>query len=55
MKLRTGSRKVTRAQDLADVIGLIRARRLAAGFATRVAKDVHPEYRRLWRAVQAER
>ncbi len=51
MKLRSGTGNILRAQDLADVIGLIRRRGLTGGFARFVAKDVRPEFRRLARAV----
>jgi hypothetical protein len=54
MKLRSGLARVTRAQDLADVIGLIRACGLKAGFASRLPADLRPEYRKLVRAVREE-
>ncbi|RMF75628.1 MAG: hypothetical protein D6744_13190 [Planctomycetota bacterium] len=52
MKLRTGARLVTRAQDLADVVGLIRANRLDAGFARRITPKLRPEFRKLLRAIE---
>lgn len=54
MKLRSGLASITRAQDLADVIGLIRARKLTSRFAARLEKDLRPDFRRLVRAVRAE-
>ena len=44
-----------RAIDLADVIGLIRARRLNATFASKIAKELRPDFRRLARAVAREK
>lgn len=41
-----------RAQDLADVIGLIRARKLTPAFARYVAKDVRADYRSLLTAMR---
>lgn len=52
MKLRSGSTSVLRAQDIADVIGLIRHRRLPKTFAGQVGKDVRKEFRRLVDAVE---
>lgn len=54
MKLRSGLASTVRAQDLADVIGLIRARHLTAEFAARLQKDLRPEFRKLVKAVQAD-
>jgi hypothetical protein len=51
MKLRSGSRNVLRAQDLADVIGLIRRHSLGPDYAARLPKDLRPEFRKLARAV----
>lgn len=53
IKLRSGLRSLVRAQDLADVIGLIRARRLTAAFAARIDRDLRGDFRRLVRAVRA--
>jgi hypothetical protein len=47
MKLRSGTKDPLRAQDLADVIGLIRARGLKGDFAPQIDKEVRPEFRRL--------
>ena len=55
MKLASGLREPLRAIDLADVIGLIRARRLTADFAARLSKEVRPEFRKLARAVVRQR
>lgn len=54
MKLRSGTEKLTRAIDLADVIGLIRCRELTAEFARELDKDLRPTFRKLARAVQRE-
>ncbi len=51
MKLRSGSSNVLRAQDLADVIGLIRHHKLSAEFVPRIDKNLRVEYRRLVKAV----
>ena len=42
-----------RAQDIADVVGLIRVRGLTSEFASRLERGVRREYRRLVRAVRA--
>jgi hypothetical protein len=55
MKLRSGTRSLARAQDLADVVGLIRHRRLGTAFARHLDKDLRPEFRKLVRAVEADR
>lgn len=54
IKLRSGSENVLRAQDLGDVIALIRLYRLEGGFAGRIPSGVRREFRRLWRAVRDE-
>jgi hypothetical protein len=54
MKLRSGLRWVTRAQDLADVIALIRVRRLGLPFASRLDRPLRNDFRRLVRAVRRE-
>lgn len=51
MKLRSGLNNLLRAQDLADVIGLIRQRRLTNAFAGKLDKDVRPEFRKLVKAI----
>ena len=55
MKLRSGLAKLTRAQDLADVIGLIRRCGLTGGFSSRLSSDLRPEFRKLVRAIRDER
>jgi hypothetical protein len=55
MKLRTGLAKVTRAQDLADVIALIRVRELGSEYARQLPRDLQSEFRRLVKAVESER
>lgn len=54
MKLRSGLKHLLRAQDLADVIGLIRHRGLTSEFARHLDKDLRPEFRKLARAIQRE-
>lgn len=54
MKLRSGLAKLTRAQDLADVIGLIRACRLKVGFASRLPADLRSEFRKFVQAIRDE-
>jgi len=55
LKLSSGLRDPLRAIDLADVIGLIRARRLTTAFATKLVKNVRPEFRKLATAVAERR
>lgn len=52
MKLRSGAESVLRAQDIADVVGLIRARRLDGEFSARLPPAVRRDFRTLLRAVQ---
>jgi hypothetical protein len=54
MKLRSGSTNLLRAQDLADVIGLIRHHRLTNGFARQLDKALRPIFRKLVRLIQRE-
>lgn len=54
MKLRSGLRSVVRAQDLADVIALIRVKRLTSAFAARLDRDLRGEFRKLVKAVRSE-
>lgn len=51
MKLRSGLGNLLRAQDLADVIGLVRRHQLGPDFAARLDKPVRSEFRKLARAV----
>lgn len=55
MKLRTGSTNLLRAQDLADVIGLIRHHQLTSAFARHLEKSLRPAFRKLVRLIQRER
>ncbi len=55
IKLRSGTKNVLRAIDLADAIGLIRHHRLTSKYATRLSKDVRPAFRSLVKAIQRER
>lgn len=54
LKLRSGSSSITRAQDLADVIGLIRSHRLSNSFAAKLDKSLRAAFRRLVAAVKRE-
>jgi len=54
MKLRSGTVNLLRAQDLADVIGLIRHRRLTGDFARRLDPSLRPTFRKLARAIANE-
>lgn len=54
MKLRSGSTNLLRAQDLADVIGLIRHHRLSSGFARHLDKALRPAFRKLVHMIQRE-
>jgi hypothetical protein len=54
MKLRSGSTNLLRAQDLADVIGLMRVHRLDSSFARRLDKTLRPAFRQLVRLIQKE-
>ena len=51
MKLRSGTSDPLRAQDVADVIGLIRHHNLTATFARDIDKRLRPEFRKLVKAV----
>jgi hypothetical protein len=55
MKLRSGSSNLLRAQDLADVIGLIRHQRLTSEFARRLDKTLRDPFRKLVRLIQREK
>jgi Nucleotidyltransferase of unknown function (DUF6036) len=54
MKLRSGSTNLLRAQDLADVIGLMRHHQLTGGFARHLDKALRPAFRKLVRLIQRE-
>ena len=54
MKLRSGSTNPLRAQDLADVIGLIRQHQLPAGFTRHLDKGLRAAFRKLVRLIQQE-
>ena len=55
LKLHSGSTNLLRAQDLADVIGLIRHHRLTSGFARHLDKTLRPAFRQFVRLIQQER
>lgn len=52
MKLFSGVQSVARAQDIADVIGLIRAAKLTGAFTVRITPALRAEFRKLLRAAQ---
>jgi hypothetical protein len=54
MKLRSGSENLLRAQDLADVIGLIRQHQLTSGFARHLDRVLRPAFRKLVRLIERE-
>jgi Nucleotidyltransferase of unknown function (DUF6036) len=54
MKLALGTRDPLRAQDLADVIGLIRVHSLGGDFASKIDKPLRSEFRKLAKAVRRE-
>ena len=51
MKLELGTTDPLRAQDIADVIGLIRANQLTGEFTAKIAKSVRSEFRKLAKAI----
>lgn len=55
LKLHSGLGNLTRTRDMADVIDLVRANGLDGRFVPRVAKPYRDEFRRIARAVRAER
>lgn len=54
MKLSLGLSDPLRAQDLADVIGLIRHHRLSSEFAAKLARGIRTEFRKLAKAIQRD-
>lgn len=54
MKLATGLSRPSRAQDLADVVGLIRAVPLDKAFAAKLPADLRTDFKRLVDAVQTD-
>ena len=54
IKLRSGSENLLRAQDLADVIGLIRHHRLTNDFAKHIEKFLPSAFRKLVRMIERE-
>lgn len=54
LKLRSGSENVLRAQDMADVIALMRVHKLGGAFTPRIAEDLRPAFRKLVRAMEQE-
>jgi len=52
VKLHSGVSNLVRAQDIADVIGLIRARKLGASFARKLNRNLRGEFRKLVEAVR---
>ena len=54
MKLNSGINNLLRAQDLADVIGLIRHNHLTGDFAEHLEKSLRATYRKLVKAIERE-
>jgi hypothetical protein len=54
IKLRSGTANMLRAQDLGDVIGLIRHHGLSSAFASQVEPDVRREFRKFVDAIKRE-
>jgi len=54
LKLQSGMKNVARAQDIADVVGLIRERKLGSGFAAKLEKSLRAEFNKLVKAVRAK-
>jgi Nucleotidyltransferase of unknown function (DUF6036) len=52
MKLRSGTKNLLLAQDLADVIGLIRHHKLTSEFARSIEKTLRPAFRKLVRSIE---
>jgi len=52
IKLKSGLSSKVRAQDIADVIGLIRAHNLGGAFATKLDRAVRKEFKELVQAVR---
>ena len=55
LKLHSGTSSPARARDLGDAVDLIRVNGLDGRFAPRIAKPLRDDFRRLVRAVRAER
>jgi hypothetical protein len=51
LKLSSGTRSVLRSQDIADIIGLIRANQLSNSFVPKIAKPFRKDFRKLVNAV----
>ncbi len=54
LKLSSGSTSVLRSQDIADVLGLIRANQLTDSFTPTVAKPFRQDFRKLLKALSNE-
>jgi len=54
MKLRSGTTNFLRAQDLADVIGLIRCRKLTGEFARNLDRSLRPAFQKIVRAIESD-
>jgi hypothetical protein len=52
IKLRSGAASILRAQDMADVIALMRTHRLTGAFAPRIDKALRPDFRKLLDAME---
>ncbi len=54
MKMRTGLKFPSRAQDMGDVVGLIRHRQLCSDFADDLDESLQPGFRKLVKAIASE-
>lgn len=54
LKLRSGTKNIARSQDIADVVGLIRANKLSGEFTSKLDKSVRAEFRKLVKAIKNE-
>lgn len=52
IKLRSGSSNILRAQDMADVIGLLQHHAITSRFLPRIDKDLRPTFRQLLRELR---
>lgn len=55
MKLRSGTENLLRAQDLANVIGLIRHHQLSGEFTRHLDKELRPALRKIIRLIEQQK
>ena len=53
IKLRSGLSSIARAQDIADVIGLVKHHQLTGAFASRIDKRFRQDFRKLLKALRS--